>query len=135
MERKMTAFPNRGFYRGNIDQLLDDALKAFDALPPDKQAEMREAQKLSYVRGELAFGNDRQEAEYRGKVLQPPTRREEVRSEISEALASSSQETRREIARASGYTGDTCSNCQGIRMKVSGHCTVCEDCGTTTGCS
>jgi len=35
----------------------------------------------------------------------------------------------------SGYTGDQCSNCQSMRMKVSGHCMVCEDCGTTTGCS
>lgn len=34
-----------------------------------------------------------------------------------------------------GYTGDICSGCGSPRMKVSGHCTVCEDCGTTTGCS
>jgi ribonucleoside-diphosphate reductase alpha chain len=34
-----------------------------------------------------------------------------------------------------GYTGDQCSNCNSMRMKVSGHCMVCEDCGTTTGCS
>jgi len=38
-------------------------------------------------------------------------------------------------ARQQGYTGDQCDNCSGVRMKVSGHCTVCEDCGTTTGCS
>lgn len=35
----------------------------------------------------------------------------------------------------SGYTGDQCSHCSSMRMKVSGHCMVCEDCGTTTGCS
>lgn len=34
-----------------------------------------------------------------------------------------------------GYTGNSCGNCQSMRMKVSGHCEVCEDCGTTTGCS
>lgn len=34
-----------------------------------------------------------------------------------------------------GYTGDQCSNCNSMRMKISGHCMVCEDCGTTTGCS
>lgn len=34
-----------------------------------------------------------------------------------------------------GFTGSTCNNCQSSRMKVSGHCEVCEDCGTTTGCS
>jgi len=38
-------------------------------------------------------------------------------------------------ARMKGYTGDQCSNCSSMRMKVSGHCEVCEDCGTTTGCS
>jgi len=38
-------------------------------------------------------------------------------------------------ARMKGYTGDQCSNCSSMRMKVSGHCMVCEDCGTTTGCS
>jgi ribonucleoside-diphosphate reductase alpha chain len=35
----------------------------------------------------------------------------------------------------SGYTGDQCSHCSSMRMKISGHCQVCEDCGTTTGCS
>jgi ribonucleoside-diphosphate reductase alpha chain len=38
-------------------------------------------------------------------------------------------------AQMKGYTGDQCSNCNSLRMKVSGHCMVCEDCGTTTGCS
>lgn len=38
-------------------------------------------------------------------------------------------------ARTMGYTGDQCSMCFSMKMKVSGHCTVCEDCGTTTGCS
>ena len=38
-------------------------------------------------------------------------------------------------ARQSGFTGDQCTNCNGMRMRVSGHCQVCEECGTTTGCS
>lgn len=38
-------------------------------------------------------------------------------------------------ARQSGYTGDQCDNCSSMKMKISGHCMVCEDCGTTTGCS
>ncbi len=41
----------------------------------------------------------------------------------------------RQEAQMKGYTGDQCSNCNSMRMKVSGHCLVCEDCGTTTGCS
>jgi ribonucleoside-diphosphate reductase alpha chain len=38
-------------------------------------------------------------------------------------------------AQMKGYTGDQCETCNSMRMKVSGHCMVCEDCGTTTGCS
>ena len=40
-----------------------------------------------------------------------------------------------EIARAQGFTGSQCSNCNSMQMKVSGHCEVCSECGTTTGCS
>ncbi len=40
-----------------------------------------------------------------------------------------------EISRLSGYTGDECSTCHGVRMRRNGSCLVCEDCGTTTGCS
>jgi ribonucleoside-diphosphate reductase alpha chain len=41
----------------------------------------------------------------------------------------------RQEAQMKGYTGDQCTTCNSMRMKVSGHCMVCEDCGTTTGCS
>ena len=40
-----------------------------------------------------------------------------------------------EFAKSQGYTGDKCSNCNSMRMKTAGHCLVCDDCGTTTGCS
>lgn len=40
-----------------------------------------------------------------------------------------------EFARSQGYTGDQCTHCNSMRMKTAGHCMVCEDCGTTTGCS
>ena len=61
-----------------------------------------------------------------GVPLPPPSvEATEVHSPRLDAVAS----------RGLGYTGDECSNCHGMRMKVSGHCMVCEDCGTTTGCS
>lgn len=41
----------------------------------------------------------------------------------------------RQAAKSQGYTGDQCVRCNSMRMKVDGHCSVCEDCGTTTGCS
>lgn len=41
----------------------------------------------------------------------------------------------RDSARDQGYTGDQCLNCFSMRMKIAGHCQICEDCGTSTGCS
>lgn len=38
-------------------------------------------------------------------------------------------------AKATGFTGDQCSHCGSMRMRISGHCQCCDDCGTTTGCS
>lgn len=40
-------------------------------------------------------------------------------------------------AKLSGYTGDECHNpnCRSMRVRRNGTCTVCEDCGQTTGCS
>lgn len=48
---------------------------------------------------------------------------------------STPEKSKREIAREHGYTGDPCGNCGEFRLKNSGHCQVCENCGTTTGCS
>ncbi|MCZ7557614.1 MAG: vitamin B12-dependent ribonucleotide reductase [Bacteroidia bacterium] len=39
------------------------------------------------------------------------------------------------MARAKGYTGEMCGSCGSSRVKRNGTCTVCEDCGTTSGCS
>jgi hypothetical protein len=43
--------------------------------------------------------------------------------------------TQAEYARSQGYTGETCSNCLGMRMRRNGTCQLCDDCGQTTGCS
>lgn len=43
--------------------------------------------------------------------------------------------TQSEDTRGLGFTGDICSACGGSHMQVAGHCQVCSDCGTTTGCS
>lgn len=51
------------------------------------------------------------------------------------ATAETSTMTQGEMARAQGYTGDCCTTCGQFRMKQSGHCLVCDACGTTTGCS
>ena len=38
-------------------------------------------------------------------------------------------------ARRAGYTGESCGSCGSIRVRRNGICIVCEDCGTTSGCS
>ena len=35
----------------------------------------------------------------------------------------------------SGYTGNVCTSCGGVRMIRAGTCELCQDCGSTTGCS
>jgi ribonucleoside-diphosphate reductase alpha chain len=40
-----------------------------------------------------------------------------------------------EMSRRAGYTGDGCASCSSMRVRRNGTCVVCEDCGTTSGCS
>ena len=39
------------------------------------------------------------------------------------------------VVRSQGYTGEQCPNCGSMRVRHNGSCMVCEDCGSTTGCS
>lgn len=39
------------------------------------------------------------------------------------------------MAKNMGYTGEACSSCQSMKVKKNGTCSVCMDCGTTSGCS
>ncbi len=45
------------------------------------------------------------------------------------------EELRIQAARSKGYTGDQCGACSSMKVKRNGSCTVCEDCGATSGCS
>jgi ribonucleoside-diphosphate reductase alpha chain len=38
-------------------------------------------------------------------------------------------------ARLAGYTGESCASCGSVRVRRNGTCVVCEDCGSTSGCS
>jgi hypothetical protein len=48
--------------RPDIDRLLVEANAAFAALPPEEQEAQLNAQRESFVRGQLGMGNDAQEA-------------------------------------------------------------------------
>ena len=47
----------------------------------------------------------------------------------------SEEEAKIKVARGKGYTGDQCGACGSMRVKRNGACTVCDDCGSTSGCS
>ncbi len=38
-------------------------------------------------------------------------------------------------SQVAGFTGNICDQCGGTHMIRSGTCELCQDCGTTTGCS
>jgi len=44
-------------------------------------------------------------------------------------------ESKYSVARMQGFTGDACTQCQSFSVKLNGRCTVCLDCGNTSGCS
>jgi ribonucleoside-diphosphate reductase alpha chain len=55
---------------------------------------------------------------------------------VTKLVATANGKTARiKEAKAKGYTGEQCGNCGSMRVKRNGSCTVCDDCGTTTGCS
>ncbi|HLC79535.1 MAG TPA: LAGLIDADG family homing endonuclease [archaeon] len=47
----------------------------------------------------------------------------------------SEEELKIRAARSKGYTGDQCGSCGSMKVKRNGACTVCDDCGATSGCS
>ena len=39
------------------------------------------------------------------------------------------------MAKSKGYTGQSCRECGSMKVRRNGACTVCDDCGATSGCS
>ncbi|MFH0927233.1 MAG: LAGLIDADG family homing endonuclease [Candidatus Micrarchaeota archaeon] len=58
----------------------------------------------------------------RPSPMQPPLMQDEHGEKVKQA-------------RALGYTGDQCGGCGSMKVKRNGSCTVCIDCGATSGCS
>ncbi len=57
-----------------------------------------------------------------------------IASEIISSIAGEAVQAIDHAKRA-GYTGESCSSCGSIRVRRNGTCVVCDDCGTTSGCS
>ncbi|MDP4229576.1 MAG: vitamin B12-dependent ribonucleotide reductase [Bacteroidota bacterium] len=67
--------------------------------------------------------------------LKSETPSEEPVMEMSTATAAETRKVKYREAKTKGYTGEQCPACGSMRVKRNGACTVCEDCGTTSGCS
>jgi ribonucleoside-diphosphate reductase alpha chain len=60
----------------------------------------------------------------------------EVFASSTESGGASDAETLKKLdPRKLGYTGESCSKCQSTQVVRNGACTMCLNCGTTTGCS
>ena len=59
---------------------------------------------------------------------------ESVSEEVKETVIDE-QTKKIKQARNEGYTGDQCSGCGSMKVRRNGACTVCDDCGATSGCS
>jgi ribonucleoside-diphosphate reductase alpha chain len=54
---------------------------------------------------------------------------------VSATTAAETRKQQYREAKTKGYTGEQCPACGSMRVKRNGACTLCEDCGTTSGCS
>lgn len=71
-----------------------------------------------------------------GAVLRTGVGSGEYRALFGEmAPAPAAKPKSRAASRDAGYTGDSCGQCGSMRMRRNGACQVCEDCGTSSGCS
>ena len=53
----------------DLEKLIETAKAKYDAMTPQERAALHRAQRDSYVRAEVAFGSDKDEAEYRAALL------------------------------------------------------------------
>ena len=71
------------------------------------------------------------------KTMEASDTKDEVEPEVpkEKQLRISGKEAEIYEAKSKGYTGEQCPSCGSMKLKRSGSCAVCEDCGNTTGCS
>ncbi len=74
-------------------------------------------------------------AKLREELEAEPVMSAAIAAPIAQTNGHATLATKRGEARAKGYTGEQCSACGSMRVKRNGACTLCDDCGTTSGCS
>ncbi|MCR4335758.1 MAG: hypothetical protein NUV57_04450 [archaeon] len=72
------------------------------------------------------------------RIVPPTPQQEQSKPKTIEELDKkivNEEETKIIVAKEKGYTGDQCGGCGSMRVRRNGACTVCDDCGQTSGCS
>ena len=84
-----------------------------------------------------AFRDAGTAATVKGAVALKADAEEELASIVAEEAAAQkvALAEQRAAARAKGYEGDACPECQNFTMVRNGTCLKCDTCGATTGCS
>lgn len=112
--------------------------KAVDEDFPPKGNHIEHPQEVQTTKKEIQIENHTEETNHHNEIQSPPENKQEEEFVPVETLLNSIEGQTTTLASAAqglGYTGETCPACGSIRMRRSGTCSVCEDCGTTTGCS
>ncbi len=70
-----------------------------------------------------------------GEVIAPAPTYNEVMEAVTASVDQDGAKAKLLDPKNMGYTGEACSKCQSTQVVRNGACTMCLNCGTTTGCS
>ncbi len=104
---------------------INKQAEAVSSLKSDDMATQTALSTIDELLKNIHNPDDKPEAQ----TAQLPFDNVETKSTGSSKMTSASQ------AKSLGYTGEQCQSCGSIRVKRNGSCMLCEDCGTTSGCS
>lgn len=110
-------------------------VRAVDEIPPSVEQATQDTTEQSSRRKDIEIQNGNGGA---GGIQNHTEELEEEYVSLTQIITGEGQQPSVSITEAAkriGYTGETCPACGSIRMRRSGTCSVCEDCGATTGCS
>lgn len=109
---------------------------AYDYLGRTDFVHVKAVDEISPAAPELTKAAAKEEAAQQGKA-EKKQQVEEGEYELVYPVEKQKKAAMRQYSavRSQGYTGEQCSNCGSMRVRQNGSCMVCEDCGSTTGCS
>ncbi len=108
-------------------------IQAVDEVPPDQNTDKIDSKEPT-TKKEIGFYNNDFENELNDDEY---FERETVLTSTVQTSGGNGKnaQLKSSMAKQIGYTGEQCEYCGSIRVKRNGSCTVCDDCGGTSGCS